>query len=122
MTPRKLALAVATGQITSVEQAEEAIGRKFTPKEKDILTSQLQSERTISGDLETLESEQDIVADVMEKPRRKRSRAFRKAREAGFAVDMVKTKAGVALDAPGTTQATIDAARDKIGKAQEASS
>jgi hypothetical protein len=112
MTPRKLALAVATGQITSVEQAEEAIGRKFTDKEKSIVQSQLGSERTISGDLETLESEQDIVADVLEKPRRKRSRAFRKAREAGFAIDMAKTKAGVALDAPGTTQATIQ--QDKL--------
>ena len=115
MPLEKVAFAIASGQITSVEQAEEAIGRKFTPKEKDILKSQLQSERTISGDLETLESEQDIVADVMEKPRRKRSR-FKKAREAKFAIDVVKTKVGAALDAPGTTQATIEQGKLVEGK------
>ena len=116
MSLKKVAVAIASGKITSVEQAEEAIGRKFTPKEKDILTSQLQSERTISGDLETLESEQDIVADVMEKPRRKRSR-FKKARQAGFAIDVVKTKVGAALDAPGTTTATIEQGKLVEGKA-----
>lgn len=108
---------IAAGTVTTVEQAEEAIGRKLMPKEKELIQNELDKDRNIKDDLETKETREDIADEVMgKKPRRRR----RRGREKEFAVDVAKEKMGVPLDAPGVT--TVQMVEGKLveGKALDA--
>ena len=101
LTKREFYAKLGAGEIKSVEDAEFALGRPLTEKEGDFLKSKIDSERNVKEDLANLEFAEDLEAEVLEKPRRRRRR---RGREDEFATDVARAKMGVDLDAPGTTQ------------------
>ena len=82
--------------------------------EKSFLQSKLSSERNVKDDLASLETAEDIEAEVLEKPKKGR---FKFGREDAFAADVAKAKMGLDLDAPGTTQVKMVEGKVVEGKA-----
>lgn len=113
LTKREFYAKLGAGEIKSVEDAEFIMGRPLTEKEGEFLKSKIDSERNVKDDLANLEFAEDLEAQVLEKPKKGR---FKRGREDSFAADIVRAKAGVDLDAPGTTQVKLEQGKVVEGK------
>lgn len=102
------------GNYKTQEEAEKALGRKFTETEKKFLPEFATADKmSLEEALDKEDFAADVEAEVLERPKRKR---LKRGRKDSLAADVVRAKAGVDLDAPGTTQVKLEEGKITEGK------